>query len=103
MSSAMVKERPTNKQGKQPAEDPKQTVFESVVAAFVGCFFVGFDALVPAVTFKSSEVIKQPVHKHIFYWLASSASNQGLQHASRAHGDGICMWCSREAREAAVR
>ena len=58
------------------AEDPKQTVFESVVAAFVGCFFVGFDALVPAVTFKSSEVIKQPVHKHIFYHVFDPDTNR---------------------------
>ena len=36
-------------------------------------------------------------------WLASVATNEGLQDASMAHGHGLCMSWSREARAAAVR
>ena len=35
--------------------------------------------------------------------LASAATNQGLQGASRAHGDGVPVWCSQGARAKAVR
>lgn len=67
--AAMGKGKATSRQGKEPAEDPKQTIFESVVAAFVGCFFHGFfvkfEALVPAVAFKTSEVMKQPRAAHL--------------------------------------